>query len=142
MPNMPYIDFHKPQPPTSQWHWIILALIVLILMLCSLVRAEELKASWYSVESLKKEGTWKNGETKMANGKWYDENALTCATRLYPLGTFLCITNLENGKSVIIRVTDRIGKRFAKTRIDLSKRAFKEISALKKGIIPIKVEER
>jgi len=103
--------------------------------------ATELKASWYSVESLKKEGTWKNGkEQRMANGCLFSDSGLTCANRLYPLGTYLKITNTRNGKSVICKTTDRIGKRFAKTRIDLSKRAFSEIADLKCGVIPITVE--
>jgi len=43
-------------------------------------------------------------------------------------------------KAACDRVPDRIGKRFAKSRIDLSKRAFSEIANLKLGIIPITVE--
>ncbi len=106
------------------------------------VWAEEitLKASWYSVESLKKEGTYKYSKGVMANGKLFRDNDFTCANRLYPLGSVLRITNLENGRSVIVRTTDRIGKRFGKTRIDLSRMAFNSISELSKGIIPIKVE--
>jgi hypothetical protein len=61
--------------------WIVIGLIVLSAVLGWVIsaRAEEvnLKASWYSVESLKKEGTWKNGETKMANGKRFNEEAFT-----------------------------------------------------------------
>ncbi len=128
------------------WNKVILILIgaiIILTILIGIARAEEpLRASWYSFASLKTEGTWSKGEQRMANGQWFDENALTCATRLYPFGTFLCITNLNNGKSVIVRVTDRISKRFAKSRIDLSKKAFQQIADLKQGIVPIKVEER
>lgn len=103
--------------------------------------AQDLKASWYSEASLIKEGTRKVGERQvMANGQIFNDNLLVCATRLYPLGSLLRITNIENGKSVDVRVGDRIGKRFAETRIDLSKLAFSRISKLEKGIIPIKVE--
>ena len=101
----------------------------------------QLKASWYSEASLNKEGTFKTSKGIMANGQRFNENALTCATRLYPFNTKLKITNKNNGKSVIVEVTDRISKRFANKRIDLSKTAFKQIAELRLGIVPIKVEE-
>ncbi len=99
-----------------------------------------LKASWYSTDSLKKEGTWSYSNGIMANGQRFNDKALTCACRLYPLGTKLKITNLKNGQSVIVTVTDRIGKRFANSRIDLSQGAFSRIANLKEGLIIIRVE--
>lgn len=103
--------------------------------------AEELTASWYGEASLIKEGTWKNGkERRMANGEHFDERAFTCANRLFPLGSILRVTDIESGKSVIVRTTDRIGKRFARRRIDLSKGAFAQIADCKQGIVLVKVE--
>ena len=100
-----------------------------------------IKASWYSAKSLVKEGTRKAGEKQiMANGKEFNENAMTAACRLYPLGTKLLITNLQNKKSVVVVVSDRIGKRFAKTRIDLTRAAFRKIAKLEQGIAPITVK--
>ncbi len=119
----------------------IVFFILFIFGVCTIAQADTLQASWYSKASLIKEGTWKNGETMMANGKRFDENALTCATRLYPLGTMLLVTNLDNNKTVLVKVTDRIGKRFAKTRIDLSKAAFSKIASLDKGLVDIKVNK-
>jgi rare lipoprotein A len=104
------------------------------------LNAYALDASWYSTESLKREGTYKQSKGIMANGKVFKDNALTCACRLYPLKTKLRITNIDNGKSVVVVVADRIGKRFAKTRIDLSKGAFEQIAELKQGLVKIKVE--
>jgi rare lipoprotein A len=120
----------------------ILISVLVILVLYSSAQAQELKASYYSSASLKAEGTWKHGEQNMANGKKFDENALTCATRLYPLGTHLRISLLFGTGSVDVIVTDRIGKRFATTRIDLSKRAFSELTGgkLYLGVVKIKAE--
>ena len=101
---------------------------------------EILTASWYSIESLKKEGTYKYSKGVMANGQKFSDNDFVCATRLFPLGCYLLVTNLENKKSVVVKVTDRIGKRFAKTRVDLSKKAFSCLAELDRGIIKIKVE--
>ena len=115
------------------------ALIVTFSFTNSFAR-QDLKASWYSVQSLKDEGTWKTSHGKMANGKQFRDEKFTAAARWYPLGTTLRIINTENEKTVIVVVTDRISKRFATKRIDLSKSAFASIADLKQGLISIKVE--
>lgn len=99
------------------------------------------QASYYSHASLIKEGTRKANEPQiMANGKPFNENAMTCATRDYPLGTLLRIKNKANGRFVVVRVTDRIGKRFKGKRVDLTKKVFKKLSPLSKGIIFVDIE--
>jgi len=55
-------------------------------------------ASWY--------GRYFQGK-QTANGESYDMNALTCAHRSLPLGTWLRVTNLKNRKSIFVRVNDR-----------------------------------
>ena len=122
--------------------WLISVFILIFHSGCDLqpVFATEITASWYSKQSLKNEGTWKYSKGIMANGELYNENKYTCANRIYPLGTMLKITNISNGKSVIVKTTDRIGKRFAETRIDLSKSAFNKIENLNKGLTKVKVE--
>ena len=104
--------------------------------------AQEIRlfSSWYSIESLKKEGTWKRTKGVCADGSYFRDDRLTAATRLYPLGTRLRVINLANNKSVEVIVTDRISKRFAKTRIDLSQLAFSRIAKLETGIISVKAE--
>ena len=121
--------------------------MIIVFVFVGMARAQNipqpayLLASWYSRASLVKEGTWKNGkERRMANGEKFDDNLMCCATRVFPLGSYLLVTNLENGKTVRVKVTDRIGKRFATKRIDLSRMAFLQLAELERGIIPIKVE--
>ncbi len=116
-------------------------LLLVLMLIPTIAFAGELKASWYSIQSLKDEGTWKHSKGVMANGKQFKDNNLTCATRLFAIGTMLVIKNTINNKTVTVKVTDRIGKRFATTRIDLSKRAFSQIADLKQGVIPITVKE-
>jgi len=107
----------------------------------------EIKASWYSTQSLIEEGTYNGTKTfkgtkgVMANGQRFNDLDFTCATRLYPLGTMLRITNPKSNKTVIVKVTDRISRRFARTRIDLSKGAFSQIADLKQGVVLITVME-
>ncbi len=75
---------------------------------------------------------------KMSSGLKYDKDSLTCACNSYPLGTLLKITHLKNGKSVIVKVTDKCG---TLGRIDLSFAAAKEIDIIKSGIAEVEIEE-
>ncbi|MDR6844892.1 septal ring lytic transglycosylase RlpA family protein [Flavobacterium granuli] len=81
-----------------------------------------------------------NGK-KTASGKRFDNQKLTAAHRKFPFGTKLRITNEDNGKSVIVEVTDR--GPFARGReIDLSKKAFMDIASNKRGgAVNVKIEE-
>ena len=75
----------------------------------------------------------------MRNGQVYYSNKLTCASNTHKLGTKLKVTNLDNGKSVIVKVTDTGS--FSKVTLDLSKKAFERIAELEKGIINIKIKK-
>ena len=121
--------------------YLIKILVFSLLLTPATVHARELKASWYSRASLVKEGTWKNGKSQpMANGKQFYDNLLVAASRDYPLGSRLMVHNRQNGRSVSVVVTDRIGKRFKGKRIDLSKGAFGKIADHKQGIVEVQVE--
>lgn len=76
---------------------------------------------------------------RMSNGERYDCNAFTCAHRTLPFGTRLKITNPRNGKSVIVRVTDR--GPFVRGRVvDLSYAAARELGTIASGVAYVKVE--
>jgi rare lipoprotein A len=78
---------------------------------------------------------------KTANGDTFDKNNLTCAaTKNYKFGTILKVTNIKNGKSVIVKVTDR--GNFAKLNrtLDLSEKAFKTIGNIKSGLLKVYIE--
>jgi rare lipoprotein A (peptidoglycan hydrolase) len=77
---------------------------------------------------------------RAANGKKFDQRKRTAAHPTLPLGTRATVTNLENGKAVKVKITDR--GPYAKGRdLDLSKRAAKEIGLTQKeGEAPVKIE--
>ena len=78
---------------------------------------------------------------KTASGKKFDNSKYTAAHRKFPFGTKLRITNQDNGKFVIVEVTDR-GPFIKGREIDLSKKAFMEITSNKNsGTVTIKIEE-
>ena len=79
-------------------------------------------------------------DKKMANGKPFDPDKLTCASWDVPLGTKLLI--VRHAKEVIVTVTDRgpAWKLYRKGRkLDLSRAAFKRLAPLEKGVIRIRI---
>lgn len=77
---------------------------------------------------------------RTSSGKKFDNNKYTAAHRKLPFGTLLKITNEQNGKFVIVEVTDR-GPFTRGREIDLTKRAFMEIASNKNsGGISVKIE--
>ncbi len=76
---------------------------------------------------------------KTASGERYDPNKLTAAHRDYPFGTTVRVTNLANGKSVIVRINDR-GPHVKKRIIDVSAKAAQALDIVKAGIGKVKVE--
>lgn len=76
---------------------------------------------------------------KTASGKRFDKHGLTAAHRSLPFGTRLKVTNLDNGKTVVVTVTDR--GPFAHGRIlDLSEAAAREIGMMGKGTVKARIE--
>jgi rare lipoprotein A (peptidoglycan hydrolase) len=76
---------------------------------------------------------------KTANGEKFDQKKLTAAHPALPLGTKATVTNLENGKSVDVRINDR-GPYVKGRDIDLSPSAAKALDITKNGIAPVKIE--
>jgi rare lipoprotein A len=74
-----------------------------------------------------------------SNGEIYDMNSLTAAHRTFPFGTKVRITNLENGKIVVVRVNDR-GPFHEGRIIDLSLAAAKELDLVRSGTARVKIE--
>jgi rare lipoprotein A len=73
-----------------------------------------------------------------ASGEIYDSSLLTAAHRELPLGTVVEVTNLDNGKSVQVRINDR-GPFVAGRVIDLSRAAAREINLLGPGVGPVRL---
>jgi rare lipoprotein A len=73
-----------------------------------------------------------------ANGELYDGNALTAAHRTLPMPVNVRVTNLENGKSIVVRVNDR--GPYARGRIiDLSRRAAELLDVVQTGTARVRV---
>ncbi len=86
--------------------------------------------------------SWYGGEfhgRPTSSGEVYDMNQLTCAHNTLPLGSTVMVTNLENGRSIELKVNDR--GPFVKERIiDVSYAAAQMLGMWAKGTAPVKVE--
>jgi rare lipoprotein A len=87
-------------------------------------------ASWY--------GPTFHGEST-SNGERYDMYAMTAAHKTLPLPTFARVTNLKNGRSVVVRINDR-GPFVANRLIDLSYSAAVRLDMLKEGTTLVEVK--
>ena len=85
------------------------------------------KASWYKMG------------TRTANGERFNPNGLTAAHRTLKFGTKVKVTNLRNGKSVVVRINDR-GPFIRSRIIDVSMGAARRIGLTRAGVTKVKVE--
>ncbi len=98
-------------------------------------------ASWYGYETVRQKGG-----RMTANGEVFNPEWLTAAHKYLPLPTHVKVTNLENNRSVIVRVNDR--GPFPSDRnpasvdriIDVSSGAAKKLGFYKKGLARVKIE--
>lgn len=74
-----------------------------------------------------------------ANGENFDPNAFTAAHKTLPFNTRVKVTNLANGKSVVVRINDR-GPFISGRCLDLSRAAFGMIASLNSGVAKVKYE--
>jgi len=91
---------------------------------------EEGNASWYGVPF--------HGR-RASNGEIYDMYKLTAAHRTLPFETMVRVTNLNNDKSTVVRITDR-GPFVDNRIIDLSFAAAREVESVGPGVVPVRVE--
>ncbi|MFZ7275796.1 septal ring lytic transglycosylase RlpA family protein [Avibacterium endocarditidis] len=76
---------------------------------------------------------------KTSNGEYYDPNRYTAAHKTLPLNSYALVTNLHNGRKVIVKINDR--GPFIKGRIiDLSLVAAKELGIIHRGVGQVRVE--
>ena len=76
---------------------------------------------------------------KTANGEVFDMFALTAAHKTLPLPSFIKVSNLDNGKTAIVRVNDR-GPFHGNRVLDLSYGAAKKLGYHKHGVARVKIE--
>ena len=119
---------------TPKWIWLRLLLLAVFIshfLIFSFSQSQKGKASFYAR---------KFHGRKTASGERLHMDSLTCAHRTYPFGTKLKVYNPANGRSVVVKVTDR--GPFVRGRIiDLSWRAAKELGIVSQGVATVFVQK-
>ena len=89
------------------------------------------KASWYEIKC--------NYGTATASGEKLNDYAMTAAHKRLPMGTKVRVTNMDNGKSVVVKINDR-GPYIKGRIIDVTKGVAQKLNFIQKGVISVKVE--
>lgn len=119
----------------------LLLSLCLLLAACSSRYDESHGGSWrgYTETGLASYYADRYHGKKTASGERYRNNLNSAAHMELPFGSMVRVTNLANGKSVIVKINDR--GNFPRGRIiDLSKAAFSTIGNTRAGLIKVKVE--
>ena len=123
--------------------------LVPVLGISASTRAEELKQGNYQNPEIVASSSGYDGMASWygpgfhgnltANGEWFNQNALTAAHPSLPFGTWVRVTNLNNGRSVVVRINDR-GPFIEGRVIDLSTAAAEVIGIINSGVAPVDIE--
>lgn len=76
---------------------------------------------------------------KMANGDTYQHHSLSAASNVIPMHKWVKVTNIKNGRSVIVKITDRMARK-NKRVIDLSYGAAQQLKMVKQGLAKVRIE--
>jgi rare lipoprotein A len=110
---------------------IIITLIIGFVSLTSSLGNQTGEASWYAIKC--------NGGTRTASGEKLVDSASTAAHKTLPFGTLVKVTNLNNGKSEIVKINNR--GPFIKGRIiDVTVGVAERLGFKKNGVAKVKVE--
>lgn len=117
-------------------------LIILLITLTALTGCSSSKGAFTSYDKKAKASYYANkfNGRKTASGERFSNSKLTAAHRKLPFGTKVKVTNLDNGKSVIVVINDR-GPFSGGFDIDLSRKAYKNIEGRnRKGHMYVSIE--
>lgn len=94
---------------------------------------------WASFETLASHYGGRHNGRLTASGAVFNENELTAASPWLPFGKRIRVTNLANGRSVTVRITDRGPHPRLGRGLDLSTAAAREIGLIRPGVAPVRI---
>jgi rare lipoprotein A len=116
--------------------WLV---VVLALAGCATGRASRVDGPTPKGSALSGQASWygrPHHGRRTSSGEIYDMNKLTAAHRTLPLGTRVLVTNVDNGRTIEVRINDR--GPFRRDRVlDLSYAAARQLGAVGEGVIPV-----
>ena len=122
-------------------NYFLLVLLITTLSSCSQNREPVLSSSDTIIHQIGKASFYADkyhGRTT-ASGERFNQNERTAAHKTFKFGTRVKVTNIKNGKSIVVKINDR--GPFIKSRIiDLSKSALSEIANQRLGVIEVVIK--
>lgn len=76
---------------------------------------------------------------KTASGEIFDQKKMTCACNVLPLGTWIKVTNLRNGRTIVVKTNDRLHPKM-KRIIDLTRAGATQLGYISSGLTRVKIE--
>lgn len=76
---------------------------------------------------------------KTASGEIFNQTKFTCACNVLPMGTWVRVTNMRNGKSVVVKVNDRLHPKMRRL-LDLTRAGAQKLGYVSAGLTRVKVE--
>jgi rare lipoprotein A len=120
----------------SMWRTLLISCLLGLLAGCSGLPSTD--GGSYNAEGQASYYGAKHQGKRTASGERFDQNQLTAAHRTLPFGSQVRVTNLNNDKSVIVRINDR-GPSARSRIIDLSRQAAQQLDMLRSGVAPVRV---
>jgi rare lipoprotein A len=127
------MNLRKPAAGTAAWRFL-----AAVCTGCAIVPVVCAAPSWHVQKGVASVYSKNLNGKPTASGELYDSGALTAAHRALPLGAQVKVTNVENGKSVQVRVNDR-GPQLHDRIIDLSSAAARALG-IRSGTARVKLE--
>lgn len=118
--------------------WVFLAAVGLVVCLADIARASE-DVGWIAKIGA---ASWYGGEfgwRRTASGERFNPHGLTGAHRSLPMGSRVRVTNLRNGRTVLVTITDR-GPFRRRREIDLSYGAARQLGFVERGVERVMIE--
>jgi len=118
--------------------------LILLLLIVPFFASAQYKGRYVKIDDNTWQGTASyyhnkfNGR-KTANGEIFSNSKMTAANNFLKLGTYVRATNLKNGKSVVVKINDRMAKNNRRL-IDMSKEAARRLGYVKSGLGKLKIE--
>lgn len=76
---------------------------------------------------------------KTASGEIFNQTKFTCACNVLPIGTWIRVTNMRNGKSVVVKVNDRLHPKMRRL-LDLTRAGAQKLGYINAGLTRVKAE--
>lgn len=122
-----------------QWRAVLVGVAALLVVGCSATPPPNAQMVGYTETGTASYYAMKYQFRQTANGERFNQLASTAAHKTLPFNSRVRVTNLDNGKSTVVRINDR-GPFIEGRIIDLTRSSFSDIADTNRGLARVKIE--